>query len=346
MRKIFLSVISVGMSLMYSCTTKEDGTIITLPLPATNLSGKLVIPKNIKLTWTDNSTNETGFKIERKIGTGNYIEIGTVNADITYFTDSNLSNNTSHTYRVYSFNSLGKTLTYTNEITINTNNLISGLIAYYPFNGNANDESGNSLNGNVNGATLSTDRFGKSNSAYSFNNNQDITIPNTNNLNTYPLTISLWYNARNLSDGEASNLFSKYSPAAWNGYQIVLADNRNILNNGVIINNGFGVQAWYLKNINNKVIGYYGEPAFLQKNISKDTWYHYVFVLDSSGGKIYVNGQLEDSHNWTGPEGACDNNYLWKIGGLYNTWYNGKIDDVAIWNRALTQDEIISLYNN
>ena len=38
-----------------------------------------------------------------------------------------------------------------------------GLVAYYPFNGNANDESGNGYDGAVNGATVSTDRFGKSN---------------------------------------------------------------------------------------------------------------------------------------------------------------------------------------
>ena len=47
--------------------------------------------------------------------------------------------------------------------------LKDGLVAYYPFNGNANDESGNGNNGTVNGATLTTDRFGNTNKAYSFN---------------------------------------------------------------------------------------------------------------------------------------------------------------------------------
>jgi len=48
-------------------------------------------------------------------------------------------------------------------------NLQDGLVAFYPFNGNANDESGNLNNGTVNGATLTTDRFGNGNSAYNFN---------------------------------------------------------------------------------------------------------------------------------------------------------------------------------
>tara|TARA_B100000902_G_C26670287_1_gene602721 strand:- start:79 stop:306 length:228 start_codon:yes stop_codon:yes gene_type:complete len=44
----------------------------------------------------------------------------------------------------------------------------NGLVGYWPFNGNANDESVNTNNGTVNGATLTTDRFGNANSAYDF----------------------------------------------------------------------------------------------------------------------------------------------------------------------------------
>ena len=221
-----------------------------------------------------------------------------------------------------------------------------GLQAWYPFDGNANDESGNNLNGTVNGANLTTDRFNTQNEAYSFSQNQEIYIPNTENLNTYPLTISLWYNASSLEDGMASNIFSKYVAAVWNGFQIVLSDCRNVSNNGTTVNNGYGVNSWYLKDNNNRVIGYYGEDPFLQQNISSNVWYHYVFTLDSTGGKIYLNGQLIDSHSWTGNSGASNNQFLWKIGGFYNSWYNGKIDDIGIWNRALTQDEITKLYNS
>ena len=51
--------------------------------------------------------------------------------------------------------------------------LSDGLVAYYPFNGNADDESGNGNNGKVNGATLTTDRNGNANSAYDFDGNDD-----------------------------------------------------------------------------------------------------------------------------------------------------------------------------
>lgn len=59
----------------------------------------------------------------------------------------------------------------------------NGLVSYYGFNGNANDCSGNSNNGTVNGATLTTDRFGNTNSAYSFNGTSDyISIHDTTSL--------------------------------------------------------------------------------------------------------------------------------------------------------------------
>jgi len=61
--------------------------------------------------------------------------------------------------------------------------LTDGLIAYYPFNGNANDESGNGNHGTVYGATLTEDRFGNNNKAYLFTNNSYIDIGNSPDLN-------------------------------------------------------------------------------------------------------------------------------------------------------------------
>ena len=70
----------------------------------------------------------------------------------------------------------------------------NGLVGYWPFNGNANDESGNGNNGTVNGATLSQDRFGNSNSSYYLNGQTDyLSVPVTSNLLTpSKISISLW----------------------------------------------------------------------------------------------------------------------------------------------------------
>jgi hypothetical protein len=150
------------------------------------------------------------------------------------------------------------------------NSLNNGLVAYYPFNGNANDVGGNNLNGAVNGAVLTTDRFGNPNKAYSFNTNQDITIPNSSSLNTFPITISLWYMVNTPSGlgGGGSNIFSKYIPAAWNGFSILSAQNYdNIVGESIV--------PWYIKDTDNRVIGSYGDPLFLQSNVEFNKWYHF-----------------------------------------------------------------------
>src|SRR5208282_5892757 len=74
-------------------------------------------------------------------------------------------------------------------------NLLQGLVAYYPFNGNANDASGNGNNGTVYGATLTADRFGNPNAAYSFNGaSAYITTPLTNTIFSGDFTASVWFN--------------------------------------------------------------------------------------------------------------------------------------------------------
>jgi uncharacterized protein (TIGR02145 family) len=109
--------------LVYSCSTTNDGntTSTTLvPLQPTNLIGNVPSATQINLSWTDNSTNETGFKIERKKGTETYAVIGTTATDVTIFNDIEFAPNTTYTYRVYSYNSGGNSPTYSNEISLTT----------------------------------------------------------------------------------------------------------------------------------------------------------------------------------------------------------------------------------
>ena len=70
--------------------------------------------------------------------------------------------------------------------------LNDGLVAYYPFNGNANDESGNGNDGTVIGATLTADRSGNPDSAYSFNGVNDyINVPHSSSLNIPPASVPI-----------------------------------------------------------------------------------------------------------------------------------------------------------
>ena len=111
---VFLVFLFVG------CTISEVGVV---PLAPSELKATIVSSDQVDLSWTDNSTNETEYRIERKTETGNFIEIGTADIDVTTFSDKSLSINTNYTYRIYCLNQVGKSISYSNEVTIKTFNL-------------------------------------------------------------------------------------------------------------------------------------------------------------------------------------------------------------------------------
>ena len=100
----------------------------------------------------------------------------------------------------------------------------NGLVAYYPFGGNANDASGNGNHGTVYSATPTTDRCGNPNSAYNFNGNSYIKVPYSTSLNSHTngLTISFWVYA-------TANEMSTICKSGWGtnliDYRIYLSNN-------------------------------------------------------------------------------------------------------------------------
>ncbi len=121
MKKIYYLIL---ITFAYSCSTGSDGngnsTTTIVPVTPSNLTGVVVSSTQINLTWTDNSTNETGFKVERKTGSGTYAVVGTTATDVTTFNDTGLNASTTYTYRVYSYNNGGNSPTYSNELTLTT----------------------------------------------------------------------------------------------------------------------------------------------------------------------------------------------------------------------------------
>jgi uncharacterized protein (TIGR02145 family) len=118
MNKLFVFVIVAFSILTYSCTQNVSGTATVVPIAPTNLSGTVISTNQINLSWSDKSTNEDGFKVERKIGAGTYIVVATLGTNITTFNDMGLTPNTTYTYRIYAYNSAGNSLTYSNELTL------------------------------------------------------------------------------------------------------------------------------------------------------------------------------------------------------------------------------------
>lgn len=195
-----------------------------------------------------------------------------------------------------------------------------GLVVYYPFNGNANDESGNGIDGTVYNAVLSEDRYGEVDSAYSFDGSNDfIELPLSNSLDiTGEISILFWMKR------EAEQAL--YYPAEKYSYilrKIGASIVVSLHDNGTI--KGFNVS----------------DIVPLQQ------WTHYSFTVDSDGvSRLYKNGDLIDTGTKLLPLSTSANPLRIgkKNGGHYS--YNGDLDEFMIYNRALTECEIKVLSGN
>lgn len=212
----------------------------------------------------------------------------------------------------------------------------NGLVGYWPFNGNANDQSGNGNNGTVNGATLTTDRNGNANSAYSFNGISDnISIPDSNSLsNMTSITISAWFNINQWDIVNNQGWFpilSKTNSSSYGKYR--LGANTSIS----------GQQPSFYGTLSTD------EGIISQNNLyALNQWNQVVITISNGNSTISLNGVqvFNGATTYTGWT-TIDNLPLLigkDIPGFVD-YANGKIDDIGIWNRALTQQEITAMYN-
>lgn len=216
----------------------------------------------------------------------------------------------------------------------------NGLVGYWPFNGNANDESGNGNNGIVNGATLTSDRFGNSNYAYNFDGSNWIEVFYNQifNFGTNSFTLSCWSlkQGNNTFQHLVTRNYIPVYPNATANYALRFENNSIALFSSGNTSQGNGTLV-----------------STSQNNLTN--WNHFVGVFNSvnQNMQIYRNGNLIAS----GQTNPNIQNYN-SIGNMYfgvehpstvlpsgPQYLNGKLDDIGIWNRALTQEEITGLYN-
>jgi hypothetical protein len=206
----------------------------------------------------------------------------------------------------------------------------AGPIAYYPFNGDANDESGNGNNGTIYGnAVFAADRFGVANSAIRLNGaGEFIQIPDSPSFYfNYPITLSAWIY---LNDNTKGGIVGQW------GY------------------GGLGGDAYVLYITGTKLATYVPRPGLAHYEIQSTSslatglWYHVSMVSTGSLVTLYINGNADKSEAVTVAQ--VDSYQPVKI-GLEERFYgsqnylNGIIDSVRIYNRALSASEIQALYN-
>lgn len=209
----------------------------------------------------------------------------------------------------------------------------TGLVAWWPFTGNANDSSGYGLNGVVSGATLTTDRFGIANKAYSFNGSTSkITAANSTRLNLVNnRTVSVWVKSTDSSSdaGIIGNLSNGH-----NGYQILLKSTGKIAameDNWSVGANNPPTNGWDYANSTNS--------NYLNDNI----WHHVISVRKNDTTSLYIDGVLQNNILTTLVPNFNTSSII--IGATNGTgqFFKGVIDEIGIWNRALTPLEITKL---
>ena len=140
----------------------------------------------------------------------------------------------------------------------------NGLIGWWPFNGNANDESGNGNNGTVNGATLTSDKNGKINSAYSFNGLNNYISTSRTSLSNF--SFSIWFNTAQIEP--YSSLIDAYKE----NWEIYLSSLRPTFTT-------FSSPSKYAEYISDQ-------------SIIKNKWNHLVCTFSSGTVKMYLNNLL------------------------------------------------------
>jgi hypothetical protein len=199
----------------------------------------------------------------------------------------------------------------------------NGLVGWWPFNGNANDESGNGNNGTVHGATLTTDRFGNAGKAFSFDGVNDY-INAHQVLTNY--SVSLWFKPISFTN-QFNNLFdyeNTYAELTNDSTIYARAQYSTPPSIGVITNYKNNLGAWH-----HLVVTYNAQNSTM--NVYIDNVNHFTSTPNSQG--IYH---------------PTDNNDSMYFGGYFLqniNYFNGIIDDIGTWNRELNTSEVNDLYN-
>ena len=201
----------------------------------------------------------------------------------------------------------------------------NGLVGYWGFDGNAQDYSGNGNHGTVNGATLTADRSGNIGKAFDFDGvNDNIVVANSSSFQTNIWTISSWFKTGFLGYNRITSKDAQSNP--YNDMSLI------ILNGQLYISSSANGQ------LNNP------QPLCTQF-VADNLWHHVVAIRANSTFQIFIDGFL--CTNVKDNMGNLINNNPLYIGSprpYPSQYFNGKLDDIGIWNRALTQQEITALY--
>ncbi len=219
--------------------------------------------------------------------------------------------------------------------------LTNGLVAYYPFDGNANDASGNSFHGIDHSITTAKDRFGNKSGSISFDGiNSFIEVPSFSSQRfTGQLTISFWFNEDVDHDGLDHYILSTVSSSpAYSGFDVFFMTRNDELPPAGLWFREFGGK-------DDGTAVSVADFNLIQTNI----WHNAIYILKGTSAAIYIDGKIISPWKSSMPFELVDNGIPMLIGkGVWRQWldsfYKGQLDDIRIYNRAMSSDEVAYLY--
>ena len=325
--KVYFTAYNTATNAGYLLVFGLLGPPLGSPAAPTNLQASATNSDSAALNWTDNSNNESGFLILRATSaSGPFVQVGSVGANITTYTDTGLAPSTTYYYEVESTNASG-TSGPTNVASAATFPAFTqtGLIAYWSLdalgpNDSVSDVTNNGNNGTANGEVVFT-QGGFINGAFIFHGTNvvsNISVPGTPSMQfaiNQSFTLSAWVNPSNV-DGTQQPILAK---SAEQGNQY-----------GIYINSG---NDWVFRGPNGDLIG----PAATQ-----GAWTNVAAVQDGVAGtrSLYVNGALVAS----GVAQAGDGSGPLVMGQASVTGgslgFEGIIDEVRLYSIALPPESI------
>ena len=216
------------------------------------------------------------------------------------------------------------------------------LVAFYPFNGNANDESGHGNNPVANNATLTTDRHGNQNGAYYFNGESNF-IQIKNSSSTCPQEMTLvaiikptgFYNGLCYNNSIIDKGVRDYVPGAYALRFTAGEYTKGDCHDGDPEHQNFvGMTAMNGGNTSQDIY------------VKLDTWYYVVYIYGKEQSRLYINGDLISSNPAKGKVGKNNEDLFLgrKNNEQYPYWFKGVMDEIRIYNRALSSEEVFELY--
>jgi len=297
---------------------------VTPPVPS-GVTATFNSPGQITVSWNPNATSYT-LQYDTTSAFSAPITINSITPSSRTVTGLNAS--PQYFFRVSATNSAGTSGYSTTANSWST--IATGLQGWWMFNGNATDSSGSSMNGTlVNAPTLATGQNGASNSAYNFNGvNQHITFPSGFANFSGGLTFSVWANPT--TSGNFARFFDFGTGSASNN----IVFNRNGTSTAIqfiVVNGASTVAVLSIPNV-----------------IDNGAWNQYVVTMTSTGIiVIYKNGSSIGSGSGTLPVNVTRTiNYIARSNWVADAFYTGSMDDVRIYNRALSATEISQLFAN